>query len=146
VSGRVDRIDQRGDDLVVVGTTRPGRAVLTTDDARGSLALALYALAAARTLRRTCVRVELHHLPTGASSPSTTPSSRWPGTCRVPRPSGEEAVAAAEELLAGGDPEALFPARPGPRCGWCDYARACPAAGARPLRPWDGLAEEREAP
>ena len=36
-----------------------------TDDARGSLALALYALAAARTLRRPCRRVELHHLPTG---------------------------------------------------------------------------------
>ena len=44
-------------------------AVLTaekaTDDARSSMALALYALAAGRALRRPCHRVELHHLPTG---------------------------------------------------------------------------------
>src|SRR6266702_4515804 len=35
------------------------------DDARSSLALALYALAAGRVLRRPCRTVELHHLPTG---------------------------------------------------------------------------------
>ena len=64
VSGRVDRIDRRGDELVVVDY-KTGRHVLTTDDARGSLALALYALATARTLRGQCVSVELHHLPTG---------------------------------------------------------------------------------
>ncbi|MCU1591948.1 MAG: hypothetical protein JWP11_3204, partial [Frankiales bacterium] len=64
VSGRVDRLDLRADGLVVVDY-KTGRASLTDDDARASLALALYALACARTLRRPCTAVELHHLPTG---------------------------------------------------------------------------------
>ena len=64
VSGRVDRIDDRGGELVIVDY-KTGRKQLTEDDARGSQALALYALGARRTLRRECRRVELHHLPTG---------------------------------------------------------------------------------
>ena len=51
VSGRIDRLDRRGDELVVVDY-KTGRHVLSTDDARGSLALAIYAMAAARTMRR----------------------------------------------------------------------------------------------
>jgi RecB family exonuclease len=64
MSGRIDRLDRRGDELVVVDY-KTGRHVLSTDDARGSLALAIYALAAERTMRRPCRRVELHHLPSG---------------------------------------------------------------------------------
>lgn len=143
VSGRVDRIDQRGDELVVVDY-KTGRSVLTTDDARGSLALALYALAAARTLRRACTRVELHHLPTGSVVAFDHTEQSLARHLSRAEAIGEEAVAAAEALLEGGDPEALFPARPGSMCGWCDYARSCVAASAPARRPWDGLAEERE--
>src|SRR5215472_8407761 len=69
VSGRIDRLDDRREpggaaELVVVDY-KTGRHVLTVDDARTSLSLALYALAAARVMRRPCRRVELHHLPTG---------------------------------------------------------------------------------
>src|SRR5579864_3882804 len=68
VSGRIDRLDERpadgGTELVVVDY-KTGRHVLSVDDARSSLPLALYALAAARVLRRDCRRVELHHLPSG---------------------------------------------------------------------------------
>ena len=71
VSGRVDRLDRRvvegadgGEQLVVVDY-KTGRRVLTAYDVRSSLALALYALAVTRTFRRPCLRVELHHLPTG---------------------------------------------------------------------------------
>ena len=69
VSGRVDRLDERpaadgGTELVVVDY-KTGRHLLTVDDARTSLPLALYALAAERVMRRPCRRVELHHLPTG---------------------------------------------------------------------------------
>ncbi|HMG31696.1 MAG TPA: PD-(D/E)XK nuclease family protein, partial [Jiangellaceae bacterium] len=64
LSGRVDRIDERGDELVVVDY-KTGRHLLSVDDARSSLALAVYGAATARTLRATCRRVELHHLPTG---------------------------------------------------------------------------------
>ncbi len=63
--GRVDRIDYRDGELVIVDY-KTGRHVLTSDDARGSQALALYALAARRTLRKPCRRVELHHLPSGS--------------------------------------------------------------------------------
>jgi RecB family exonuclease len=141
VSGRVDRIDARGDELVVVDY-KTGRSVLTTDDARGSLALALYALACARTLRRRCTRVELHHLPTGrVASFDHTEQSLARHLARA-EAIGAEAVDAAERLAAGGDGDALFPARVGRRCGWCDLARSCPegrAAGG-PRQPWDGLA------
>ncbi len=69
LSGRVDRIDRRasddgGDELVIVDY-KTGRRPLTDDDARSSLALAVYVVAASRTLRRRSRRVELHHLPTG---------------------------------------------------------------------------------
>jgi len=61
--GRVDRIDRRGDELAIVDYKtgrRPSDA-----DARESRALALYAVATARSLRRPCTTVELHHLPSG---------------------------------------------------------------------------------
>lgn len=148
VSGRVDRVDRRGDELVVVDY-KTGRSVLTTDDARGSLALALYALACARTLRRRCVTVELHHLPTGrVASFDHTETSLARHLSRA-EAIGAEVVDAAQRLLAGGDPERLFPTRPGRRCGWCDYARSCPeglAAAGAPQRPWHGLAQEALAP
>src|SRR5204863_1563528 len=64
LSGRVDRIDRRGEDLVIVDY-KTGRAELSSDDARGSRALALYAYATERVFRRRCRKVELHHLPTG---------------------------------------------------------------------------------
>src|SRR4051812_28597707 len=138
LSGRIDRLDQRGDELVVVDY-KTGRHVLTTDDARGSLALAVYAIAAARTLRRRCVRVELHHLPTGdviAWEHDDAALAR-----QLERAHDIAAEAAAAE--ASGDP-AAFPANPGPMCGWCDFAAHCPegraARSAQP--PWAGLAPD----
>ncbi|MFF3665286.1 RecB family exonuclease [Microtetraspora malaysiensis] len=65
VSGRIDRLDRRGDELVVVDY-KTGRRAPGTDDARSSLALAVYAAAASRVMHRTCRKVELHHLPTGS--------------------------------------------------------------------------------
>ena len=141
LSGRVDRIDRRGEELVVVDY-KTGRRVPGPDDARGSLALALYALATARTLRRRCTKVELHHLP------SATVAAHDHGTAALERhlaraeALGAEAVAATDAYEQGGDRDVLFPPRPGPQCGWCDFLRHCPeglAAGA-PRRPWDGLA------
>ncbi|GAA3233250.1 RecB family exonuclease [Nonomuraea helvata] len=64
VSGRIDRLDRRGDELVVVDY-KTGRRPLTQDDARSSLALAVYAAAASTMMRTPCRTVELHHLPTG---------------------------------------------------------------------------------
>jgi RecB family exonuclease len=153
VSGRIDRLDARpaasggdGTELVVVDY-KTGRHLLTTDDARSSLALALYALAAGRVLRRPCHRVELHHLPTGeilAWSHSEESLARHLGRAEAIA----QECAAADERMRDGLPadryDEVFPPRTGPSCGWCDYRRHCPegAEAAPPRRPWDGLAPD----
>jgi hypothetical protein len=144
VSGRVDRVDRRGDELVVVDY-KTGRSVLTVDDARGSLALALYALACERTLRRSCTAVELHHLPTGRVARFDHTEDSLARHLSRAEAIGAEAVAAAQALRDGRDPDELFPARVSQVCGWCDFVRGCPAglaAAGGPKKPWDGLAAE----
>jgi putative RecB family exonuclease len=142
LSGRIDRLDRRGDELVVVDY-KTGRHVLSTDDARGSLALAIYAVAAARTLRRECVAVELHHLPTDTVI-------RW----EHEQAGLDRHLARAEDIAAdivaardSGDPGA-FPPRPGPMCGWCDFSAQCPEgrAAAAPKASWAGLPEDIPEP
>ncbi|GAA2420174.1 PD-(D/E)XK nuclease family protein [Actinomadura vinacea] len=144
VSGRIDRLDARGSELVVVDY-KTGRHVLTSDDARGSLQLALYALAAARVLRRPCRRVELHHLPSGEVAVwEHTDESLQRHLRRAESIASEaaEADAAYRERLRpptvpqprsgeGGTVDharydEMFPPRPGNLCAWCDFARHCP--------------------
>jgi RecB family exonuclease len=141
LSGRIDRLDRRGDELVVVDY-KTGRHILTTDDARGSLALAVYAAAAARTLRARCVTVELHHLPTG--DVITWEHSDASLARHLERAEDIAAEAAAAEHAE--DNVDAFPPRPGPICGWCDFAAHCPEgrAAAPPRASWSGLAEELE--
>jgi putative RecB family exonuclease len=139
--GRVDRIDDRGGELVVVDY-KTGRRPPTVDDARSSPALALYALAARRTLRRPCRRVELHHVPSGevAAWEHSEPSLRRHLT-RLEEAAGDAALA-TDTLAAGGDPEVLFPPRTSPGCSYCDFRRSCPdgRAAAPDVEPWALLA------
>jgi putative RecB family exonuclease len=122
--GRVDRIDERDGELVIVDY-KTGRHALTVDDARGSQALALYATAAARTLRRPCRRVELHHLPTGTVLAwEHTAESLGRQVARAEEAADELALC-VDTLAAGGDPEVLFPPRTGRQCSWCDFRRSC---------------------
>jgi RecB family exonuclease len=151
VSGRIDRLDSRflpeaGAQELVVVDYKTGRHVLTVDDARSSLALALYAVAAARSLRRECRRVELHHLPSGqVLAWEHTPES----LARHMRRAEEIATecADADERMRSSLPrekyDEVFPPVPSPSCGWCDFRRHCPEgqAAAVSRRPWDGLAE-----
>ena len=95
LSGRIDRLDARPG-LVVVDY-KTGRHLLTVDDARSSLALALYALAASRVLRRPCHRVELHHLPTGQVNAIGEYLLTLPGSTRVLPGEGEETTIGAAE-------------------------------------------------
>lgn len=160
VSGRIDRLDDRrgatagrsgppAGDLVVVDY-KTGRHQPSVDDARSSLALALYALAAGRVLRRACRRVELHHVPTGKVA-------EWEHTEQsLDRQLSRAELIAAECADAderyhgaaadGAADEDAFPARPGPGCGWCDYRARCPegSAASTHRRPWDGLAPADE--
>jgi RecB family exonuclease len=143
LSGRVDRIDSRDGELVVVDY-KTGRWVPDTDDARGSLALAVYVLGARRTLRRPCHRVELHHLPTGrVAGWEHTEASLQRHVARAEDTAGD-IEAAAGGLATGGDPDTLFPPLTGRHCGWCDYRRHCPEgrAAAPERAPWSGLAAD----
>jgi RecB family exonuclease len=163
VSGRVDRLDDRrepgGPAELVVVDYKTGRRELTVDDARASLPLALYALAAARVMRRPCRRVELHHLPTGqVLAWEHTDESLARQLGRAEDIAAE--CAAADQLFRGApapDPGSgaglpgrageVFPPRPGPGCGWCDYRAHCPEgrAASESRRPWDGLGEGEPA-
>lgn len=149
VSGRIDRLDDRDGELVVVDY-KTGRHALTVDDARGSLALALYAICSQRVLRRPCHRVELHHLPSGEVV-------GWEHDDRALQRHLERAESIAAEAaeadagfragLAEAEVDEVFPPRPGPLCRWCDFAQHCPEGATRypTRRPWEGLDEASPA-
>jgi putative RecB family exonuclease len=142
LSGRVDRIDERDGELVIVDY-KTGRHAPTVDDVRGSQALAIYALAAQRTLRKPCSRVELHHLPTGrVESFEHTPQSLSRHVDRA-EATAEDITVARDTMESGADPDDVFPPRPSAVCSWCDYRRHCPEGKrSSPERePWSGLAD-----
>ncbi len=141
VEGRVDRIDARDGQAVIVDY-KTGRGVPDAGRARDSPALALYAMAVEHVLRRPCRRVELHHVPTGEVA-------AWEhddASLRAHRDRAEQQAAgsaeAAARLAAGDDPEELFPVRTGPQCGTCTVRRNCPAgrAAVEEPQPWALLA------
>lgn len=147
VSGRIDRLDDRRGagnqpgELVVVDY-KTGRQPLTVDDARSSLALALYALAAERVLRRPCRRVELHHLPSGSVLGWQHTTESLARQLRRAEDIAAECAAADGRHKDGGvAAEDAFRPRTGPGCSWCDFRSQCPEgmAAAEPRRPWDGL-------
>jgi hypothetical protein len=158
VSGRIDRLDARGSELAVVDY-KTGRHAPTSDDARGSLALAIYAVAASRVLRRPCHRVELHHLPSGEvavwdhtdeslarhirraeSIAAEAAEADETYRSRVPRPRRSEQQPRAAEVDHAPHDDA-FPPRPGTLCSWCDFAAHCPEglAAAPRKEPWAAL-------
>jgi RecB family exonuclease len=148
VSGRIDRLDSRrrpaGDAELVVVDYKTGRRPLSVDDARASMALALYALAAARIFHAPCHRVELHHLPTGEVHAWEHSDATVARHVRRAEEIAAECERADERFRAGPpDMDAVFPPNPGPGCGWCDFRSLCPegSAAAPAHRPWDGLAD-----
>ena len=142
--GRVDRIDERPEDGVVVVDYKTGRSVLTVDDARTSVALAVYAAATARTLRRECTRVELHHLPSGEvvawdhTEESLTRHLRRADSLAAEL-SGLDA--AYREGMSAEQADEAFPAQVGALCGWCDFRAACgPGRSVPAQQPWAAVA------
>lgn len=144
-NGRVDRIDRRGDELVIVDY-KTGRRDLDADDARGSSALALYAYAASRVFRRRCTRVELHHVPTGTvAAHDHTEAALDRAVSRAEATAGD--IRAAEAAINDGvDPDLAFPVTPGSLCSWCDFRKACPAGAETPSKePWAAVAQQLDA-
>jgi RecB family exonuclease len=143
VSGRIDRLDDRDGEPVVVDY-KTGRSALSEEDAAGSQALAIYALAAGRTLRRPCHQVELHHLSTGKVYRHTHSDERLARHLRRAEQTAADAVEAEARFRAGTPADEAFPPEPGTRCSWCDFRRHCPEgqAAAPPKEPWAALATE----
>ena len=141
LSGRVDRIDERPDGTVVVVDYKTGRRPPSDDDARGSLALGVYAVAAARTLRRPCAVVELHHLPTGTVAAASHGPDGLARKVAEAESIAREARAADEAYARGDTTEETFPARPSSMCSWCDFRGVCAQGrAAAPHRdPWDAV-------
>ena len=141
VSGRIDRLDDRrardlgpsGDAAVtetrqrqsglVVVDYKTGRHQLTVDDARSSLALALYALAAGRVLRRPCT-------PGGTAPSAHRHGARLGPHARVPEP------AARPGRGHRGRVRRRRPALPGPAGSrsWPFHRRDLPATAGSWLR------------
>lgn len=148
LSGRVDRLDERGPDReLVVVDYKTGRRPPAPADAASSLALAVYAAAAARTLHRVCRRVELHHLPTGrVVAHEHTAASVDRALARADRVGRElrEVTARWTGGLTARRVDEVFPPRPGPGCAWCDFRTSCPAGAAvSPRLPsWAGLDDD----
>jgi RecB family exonuclease len=140
IEGRVDRIDDRGDALVVVDY-KTGRTAPTHDDVRGSQALALYVLAVRRTLRRACTRVELHHLPTDRVVAFEHTDESLARHLQRAQQTADDIVAATDTLASGADRDDVFPARPSPGCSWCDFRAHCPEgrAASEARDPWSAL-------
>ncbi|MEU4831449.1 PD-(D/E)XK nuclease family protein [Streptosporangium sp. NPDC023615] len=160
LSGRIDRLDRRGEELVVVDY-KTGRRPLGTDDARSSLALAVYAIASSRMLHRPCHRVELHHLPTASivewehsdeslarhlgraeeiAAEASRADDRYRAWAAEARPAAGRTGAGRTAARAAGtdrtppdvppEIDAAFPPRTGPLCSWCDFRRHCPEGQA----------------
>ena len=126
LQGRVDRLDDRPQGLTVVDY-KTSRVAPTDDDARTSLPLALYAAAVWKMFRRRCVRVELHHVPSGAVVAHEHSPESLKRKVDEAESIARDARAAEEDYAQLGLGSGRFPARVGPLCQWCDFRAHCPA-------------------
>ena len=145
LSGRVDRLDDREGELVVVDY-KTSRVPPTDDDARTSLALALYAAAVWKMFRRRTLRVELHHVPSGAVAVHEHTPESLARKVEQARSIARDARRADVGFAERGERSELFPARPGPLCGWCDLRAHCPEGQAAGPEKSDWAALEEPAP
>jgi RecB family exonuclease len=143
LSGRADRIDAAADGTLTIVDYKTGRWVPSAADAGASLALAAYAVGARRTMHRPCLRVELHHLPTGTVAVAEHTAASLAQRVAEAEAAGAGASGADDAYHAGRTGDAAFPAAPAARCSWCDFRRHCPQGrDASPgAEPWAGLAE-----
>lgn len=129
VQGRIDRLDDRDGELVVVDY-KTSRQVSTDDDARTSLPLALYAAAVWKMFRRPVRRVELHHVPSGTVAAHEHTGESIGRHVERARSIMRDARRADADFARHGAESTMFPAVTGPLCGWCDLRAHCPEGQA----------------
>ncbi|GAA4411798.1 PD-(D/E)XK nuclease family protein [Fodinibacter luteus] len=145
VSGRVDRLDERDGELVVVDY-KTSRVPPTDDDARTSLPLALYAAAVWKMFRRRTLRVELHHVPSGAVAVHEHSPESLTRKVEQARSIARDARRADLDFGEQGGRSTMFPPRPGPLCGWCDLRAHCAEGQAAGPEKSDWAALDEAAP
>lgn len=128
-TGRVDRLDEREGGLVVVDYKTSLRG-LAPDEARTSLALALYAAAVWKMWRRRTVQVELHHIPTGQTFAHEHTDESLSRKVRQAGSIAQDAQRADDDYAAHGTDSDAFPPVVGPLCMWCDFRAHCPQGRA----------------
>lgn len=124
VTGRVDRIDDRAGELVVVDY-KTSRRPSTEEEARTSLPLALYAAAVWKMFRRRCVRVELHHVPTGTVATHTHTDESLTRKVAEAESIARDARSADADFREIGVESTRFPPRVSVLCTWCDFRAHC---------------------
>ncbi len=164
IQGRIDRIDSRrfdcrnfdgdgsghvdadGDreeysDALVVIDYKTGAGIPTADQARSSLALALYAACVQQSLRRPCTRVELHHIPSGVIAGWDHSAEAIDRQLRRVDQIAQDMREQERQLAAGVLVEEIYPPRVSGLCGYCGFRAYCPEGSAAvPARePWAGL-------
>lgn len=144
--GRIDRLDDRDGELVVVDY-KTGRTPCTADDARTSLPLALYVLAVRRMWRRPATRVELHHVPTGVVAGHDHDEESLARKLEEAHSLVADVRWADASYGVAGLASTWFAPRISALCAWCDFRAQCPeGASWGPEQPdWAGLADADDA-
>ncbi len=141
LTGRLDRLDARNGELVVVDY-KTGKSVPTEEDARSSQAMALYAAAAAYRHKTPCVQVELHHIPSNTVAMWRHTEDSLARQLDRLDSVGQEARRAQDDAQTNPDSvDDIFTANPGPLCAYCPYLSQCNEGSAQYVKKqsWEGL-------
>ena len=96
--------------------------------------------AAARTLRRPCHTVELHHLPTGTIAVHQHTDASLARAVSRAEATARDMREAERSVEGGTDPDDAFPTAPSTLCSYCDFRRVCPGGIDAPVKqPWSSI-------
>lgn len=138
--GRIDRIDDRDGELVIVDY-KTSRRPIDGSAARVSLPLAFYAAAVGRLFRSRCVTVELHHVPTGEVIAHQHTDESLDRKLAEADSIVAELIDVDQSYAQQAAASTAFPPRPSALCRWCDFREHCPEGQAMgpAMLPWEGL-------
>ncbi|CAN5531144.1 PD-(D/E)XK nuclease family protein [soil metagenome] len=124
ITGRVDRVEDRGGEFVVIDY-KTGAGVAEPGGARTSLAMGLYALALSRMFRRPVRTVELHHIPTGMRDAHTHSDESLARKLDEAESIGIDLRRAEDDYASRGAESQMFEPVPSALCRWCPVQAHC---------------------